>query len=391
MQFTLSSGTLNARLQTLARVINSKNSISILDCFLFEVANNMLTVTASDNENVMQSTIELDECNGEGRFAISNRIILNAVKELPEQPLSFNVNEDDLSLEVDYQNGSFNFTDQSAEDYPVAAEMENDLTSISIDSILLADNISRSLFATAQDEIRPVMGGIYFLTADSLTIVATDGHKLVRNRILSIAAEENPASFILPQKPAQLLKGVLAKNSGDVVIKFDARSAEIRYADGMLRCRLIEGRYPNYNSVIPNNNTNCLTIDRKSLMGALKRVLPFASESSQLVRFHIEKGLLRLTAEDIDFATSAKESISCDYAGATMDIGFKGSAIYEILNSLTSDEVTIQLADPSRAGVIVPSTQPRAGHPDAYYANVAERLIQLSYKKLHALDDNQHY
>lgn len=359
MQFTLSSGTLNARLQTLARVINSKNSISILDCFLFEVANNVLTVTASDNENVIQSTIELDECNGEGRFAISNRIILNAVKELPEQPLNFNVNEDDLALEIDYQNGSFNFTAQSAEDYPVAAEMEDNLTSISIDSTLLADNISRSLFATAQDEIRPVMGGIYFdLTADSLTIVATDGHKLVRNRILSIAADENPASFILPQKPAQLLKGVLAKNSGDVVIKFDARSAEIRYADGMLRCRLIEGRYPNYNSVIPNNNTNCLTIDRKSLMGALKRVLPFASESSQLVRFHIEKGLLRLTAEDIDFATSAKESISCDYAGATMDIGFKGSAIYEILNSLASDEVTIQLADPSRAGVIVPSTQP---------------------------------
>lgn len=123
-------------------------------------------------------------------------------------------------------------------------------------------------------------------------------------------------------------------------------------------CRLIEGRYPNYNSVIPNNNTNCLTIDRKSLMGALKRVLPFASESSQLVRFHIEKGLLRLTAEDIDFATSAKESIACDYAGTTMDIGFKGSAIYEILNSLASDEVTVQLADPSRAGVIVPTTQP---------------------------------
>lgn len=212
MQFTLSSGTLNARLQTLARVINSKNSISILDCFLFEVANNMLTVTASDNENIMQSTIELDECNGEGRFAISNRIILNAVKELPEQPLNFNVNEDDLALEIDYQNGSFNFTAQSAEDYPVAAEMEDNLTSISIDSTLLADNISRSLFATAQDEIRPVMGGIYFdLTADSLTIVATDGHKLVRNRILSIAADENPASFILPQKPAQLLKGVLAK------------------------------------------------------------------------------------------------------------------------------------------------------------------------------------
>ena len=359
MQFTLSSGTLNARLQTLSRVINSKNTISILDCFLFEVANNILTVTASDNENVMQSTIELDECSGDGRFALSNRTILNAVKELPEQPLSFNVNEEDLSVEIDYQNGSFNITAQSAEDYPVALEMQDDLTSLTIESGVLAENISRSLFATAQDEIRPVMGGIYFdLTADNLTIVATDGHKLVRNRILSVADDENPSSFILPQKPAQLLKGVLAKNDGDVVVKFDKRTAEIRYSDGMLKCRLIEGRYPNYNSVIPTNNTNCLTIDRKSLMGALKRVLPFASESSQLVRFHIEKGILRLTAEDIDFATSAKESISCDYSGTTMDIGFKGTAIYEILNSLASEEVTIQLADPSRAGVIVPTTQP---------------------------------
>ena len=359
MQFTLSSGTLNARLQTLARVINSKNTISILDCFLFEVANNILTVTASDNENVMQSTIELDDCSGDGRFALSNRTILNAVKELPEQPLCFNLNDDDLSLEIDYMNGSFNFTAQPAEDYPLTAAMQDDLTSVSIDSAVLAENISRSLFATAQDEIRPVMGGIYFdLTADNLTIVATDGHKLVRNRILSVSADDNPASFILPQKPAQLLKGVLAKNDGDVVIKFDSRSAEIRYADGMLRCRLIEGRYPNYNSVIPSSNSNCITIDRKALMGALKRVLPFASESSQLVRFHIEKGILRLTAEDVDFATSAKESIVCEYNGTPMDIGFKGSAIYEILNSLASDEVNIQLADPSRAGVVVPVVQP---------------------------------
>lgn len=359
MQFTLSSGTLNARLQTLSRVINSKNTISILDCFLFEIADNTLTITASDNENVMQSTIELDDCSGDGRFALSNRTILNAVKELPEQPLNFNVNEDDLTLEIDYLNGSFNFTAQPAEEYPVAPEIQDNLTTITLDSAVLSENISRSLFATAQDEIRPVMGGIYFdLLPDSLTIVATDGHKLVRNRVLSVFAEESTASFILPQKPAQLLKGVLAKNDGDVEIRFDNRSAEMRYADGMLRCRLIEGRYPNYNSVIPTANTNCVTIDRKALMSALKRVLPFASESSQLVRFHIEKSLLRLTAEDIDFATSAKESLICDYDGATMDIGFKGSAIYDILNCLISEEVKIQLADPSRAGVIVPVTQP---------------------------------
>lgn len=359
MQFTLSSGTLNSRLQNLARVINSKNTLNILDCFLFEVANNQLKVTASDNENVMQTTIELDECSGEGRFALPNKTILNAVKELPEQPLSFNVNDSDYSIEINYQNGNYNFTGQAAEEYPVMQTIDESASVITVDAELLVENLGRSLFATAQDEIRPVMSGVYFdLTTDSLTIVATDGHKLVRNRMLTVKAEESPASFILPPKPAQLLKGVLSRNGGDVVVRFTSRSAEIRFAEGLLLCRLIEGRYPNYNSVIPAGNPNVLTIDRKSLMGALKRVLPFASESSQLVRFHMETGKLEVSSEDIDFATSAKESIACDYNGTTMDIGFKGSTIYEILNNLGSDEVTVQLADPSRAGVIVPTEQP---------------------------------
>lgn len=358
MQFTLSSGVLNSRLQTLARVINSKNTLSILDCFLFEVANNVLTVTASDSENVMQSTIELSECDGEGKFALSNRTILNAVKELPEQPLSFNVNENDLSVAIEYLNGTFKLSAQSADEFPEMQEIDDDVTTLTIDATLFAETLSRSLFATAQDEIRPVMGGVYFdLTADNLTVVATDGRKLVRNRILTIN-NEVPASFILPQKPAQLLKGVLAKCDGDVVVRFNGKGAEVRYLDGRLNCRLIEGRYPNYNSVIPTANTNSLNIDRKSLMGALKRVLPFASESSQLIRFHVEAQRLCLTAEDVDFATSARESIACEYSGAKMDIGFKGSAIYEILNNIASEEVTIKLADPSRAGVVVPTVQP---------------------------------
>ena len=350
MQFTLSSGALNSRLQTLARVINSKNTLSILDCFLFEVANNVLTVTASDSENVMQSTIELAECSGDGKFALSNRTILNAVKELPEQPLSFNVDENDFSVVIDYLNGSFKLTALSADDFPMMQDFDGEVTTLVMDSTLFAENLSRSLFATAQDEIRPVMGGVYFdLTAD--------GHKLVRNRILTIK-NDVPASFILPQKPAQLLKGVLQKCEGDVVVKFNSKGAEVRYADGCLNCRLIEGRYPNYNSVIPTANTNSINVDRKSLMGALKRVLPFASESSQLIRFHVEAQRLCLTAEDIDFATSAKESVACEYNGAKMDIGFKGGAIYEILNNIASDEVTILLADPSRAGVVVPTVQP---------------------------------
>ncbi|MBR0270180.1 MAG: DNA polymerase III subunit beta [Prevotella sp.] len=358
MRFTLSSTALSSRLQTLARVINSKNSLPILDSFLFEVRNQQLFITASDSENVMRSVLALDQVDGEGNFAVPNRTLLDAMKELPEQPLTFDIDLNTLTIKIIYQNGLYNFTAQSADEYPRVQPIPNGATVITIDSQTLADNISRSIFATAQDELRPVMNGIYFdLTPNSLNVVASDGHKLVRNKNFTIKSE-NPAAFILPKKPATLLKNVLGKDGGDVVIKFDDRSAEISFADGVLFCRLIEGRYPNYNSVIPQNNPNQLNIDRRSLIGALKRVLPFASESSQLIRFHLEAGKLELSSEDIDFATSAKEVVTCEYAGQSMNIGFKGSSLSEILNNLQGDEVQIELADPSRAGIIVPAQQP---------------------------------
>ena len=358
MRFTLSSTALSSRLQTLARVINSKNSLPILDSFLFEVHDQQLFITASDSENVMKSSLALDECDGEGSFAVPNRTLLDAVKELAEQPLTFDVNTDSYAITIIYQNGVYKFTAQNANEYPRAQQIPDGATVISLDSATLSNNISRSLFATAQDELRPVMNGIYFdLTSESLSVVASDGHKLVRNKNFSIKSD-SPASFILPKKPATLLKNVLAKDGGDVVIKFNDRSAEITFAEGSLACRLIDGRYPNYNSVIPQNNPNHLTIDRRSLIGALRRVLPFASESSQLIRFHLEAGKVELSSEDIDFATSAKEVITCEYAGQSMNIGFKGSSLSEILNNLEGDDVVIELADPSRAGIIVPAVQP---------------------------------
>jgi len=358
MRFTLSSTALNGRLQTLARVINSKNSLPILDSFLFEVRNQQLNITASDSENVMRSTLALDAADGEGSFAVPNRTLLDAMKELPEQPLTFEIDTVALTVKIIYQNGLYNFTAQNADEYPRTQPIPDGATVITMESQVLADNISRSIFATAQDELRPVMNGIYFdLTPECLNVVASDGHKLGRNKNFAIKSE-TPAAFILPKKPATLLKNVLGKDGGDVVIKFDDRSAEINFADGTLTCRLIEGRYPNYNSVIPQNNPYQLTIDRKTLIGALKRVLPFASESSQLIRFHLDAGKLELSSEDIDFATSAKEVITCEYAGQTMSIGFKGSSLSEILNNLQGDEVQVELADPSRAGIIVPVSQP---------------------------------
>lgn len=358
MRFTLSSSALNSRLQTLSKVINSKNSLQILDSFLFDIQDKQLNITASDSENVMRTSVQLDECDGESKFAVPNRTILDAVKELPEQPLTFDVDMNNFTIQIQYQNGVYNFTAQNAAEYPETQAIPDGATVITMNAGTLNDNINRSLFATAQDELRPVMNGIYFdLTSDSLAIVASDGHKLVRNKNFNLKSE-TPASFILPKKPAMLLRNVLTKDGGDAVIKFDAKNAEIHYAGGSLSCRLIEGRYPNYNSVIPQNNPNQLTVDRKGLLGALRRVLPFASESSQLIRLHLEAGKLELSSEDVDFATSAKESIVCDYSGQTMSIGFKGSSLTEILTNLESEDVTIQLADPSRAGVIVPVTQP---------------------------------
>ena len=358
MRFTLTSSALNSRLLSLARVINSKNSLPILSCFLFQIKENLLTITASDGENVMKSSVELTESDGDGEFAVQCQTILDAVKELPEQPLTLNVNLDEHLIYLTYQNGSYHFPVQSAEEYPREQELSADASSFVIDASLLASNISRSLFATAQDELRPVMNGIYFdLKTDGLSIVATDGHKLVRNNILSLQSD-TPASFILPKKPATLLKNVLPQTEGEVTMQFDSKQAVVRFADGYLSCRLIEGRYPNYNAVIPMSNPNLATIDRKSFVGAIRRVLPFSSVSSQLVRFHFDNGNLKLSAEDIDFSTNAVENVVCSYTGSPLVIGFKGSSMLEVVNNLDCDDIVIQMADPSRPGVIVPATQP---------------------------------
>lgn len=359
MRFTVSSSALSSKLNMLAKVIGSKNSLPILDCFLFQVANSEMSITASDSDNVIKSTLALTDHDGEGEFCVPNRVILDALKELPEQPLHFDVDAagEAVAIKIVYQNGLYNFTGQSAEEYPRTQNMNDACTTVSLPTEMLINNISRSLFATANDELRPVMNGIYFdLTADALAIVASDGHKLVRSKNFTIKSE-SPSAFNLPKKPASLLKNILSKDGDDAIIKFDDRSAEIQFTDGVMRCRLIDGRYPNYNSVIPNN-PNEVTVDRRGLQSALRRVLPFASESSQLIRFHIESGRFEVSSEDIDFSTSAKEQLSCEYNGSPISIGFKGSSLMEILSNLTSDNIIIQLADPSRAGIIVPAEQP---------------------------------
>ena len=358
MRFTLSSTALSSKLSALSRVINSKNALPILGDFVFEISDNILHLTASDSENVMKTQLELTESDGACRFAIGNSLLLDAVKGISEQPITFDVNQEQNIVKISYQNGLFSLPIENADEFPMAQPISDFANSITMPNLTLAENINRSIFATAQDELRPVMNGIYFdLTPDCLAVVASDGHKLVRNKVFTIKSEQ-PASFILPKKPANLLKNLLGKDGGDVIIRFDERNAEINYGDGILQCRLIEGRFPNYNSVIPQNNPNELRADRLGLLAALRRVQPFANGSSNLIRFHVEGSTLQLDAEDYDFSRTATERMTCEYNGKPMSIGFKGSSFIEILSNFDCQEVIIPLADPSRAGLVIPSEQP---------------------------------
>ena len=357
MRFIVSSSALLNRLQTVGRVISSKNTIHILDCFLFEIQGNMLNITASDSETTMITSMELVESDADTRFCINAKTIQDSIKEIAEQPLTFDINPDNMEITASYQNGRFNIVGQSADEYPDMNLAQDGMDAFMMPAETMLNGINRCLFATADDELRPVMNGIYFdIQPDNLTFVATDGHKLVRNKFYDLK-DNQPAAFILPKKPATILKNLLPKETGDVTLKFNARNAYISTESARLICRLVEGRYPNYNSVIPSNNPYRVTVDRLTLLSALKRVLIFSNQSSALIKLHMEDNQLVVSGQDIDYSTSAEEHVPCEYADNPMNIGFKGTFLIDILNNITGENVVIELADPSRAGVIVPAEQ----------------------------------
>lgn len=357
MRFLVSSTTLFSHLQAISRVINSKNSLPILDCILIELNDGTITMTASDSETTLSTSIEVSEYEGEGKFAISSKTILEALKENPEQPLNFNINTDTMEITVKYPNGKYSMMAQNGGEYPLPKQMGSEVVNLTMAADVMLTGINRCIFATADDELRPVMNGIYFdISQQDVTLVSSDGHKLVRNKSFSSTGNEK-AAFILPKKPSNILKNILPKEQGDVQICFDDKNAMFTMENYQMTCRLIEGRYPNYNSVIPQNNPHKAIVDRAIFISALKRVSVFSSQASSLIKLSLKENSMTISAQDIDFSTSAEETLTCQYDGKDMSIGFKSSFLIDILNNISSQNVIIELADPSRAGLIVPEEQ----------------------------------
>ena len=357
MRFLVSSTTLFSHLQAISRVINSKNSLPILDCILIELNDGTITMTASDSETTLSTSIEVSEYEGEGRFAISSKTILEALKENPEQPLNFNINTDTMEITVKYPNGKYSMMAQNGDEYPLPKQMGSEVVNLTMAADVMLKGINRCIFATADDELRPVMNGIYFdISQQDVTLVSSDGHKLVRNKSFASTGNEK-AAFILPKKPSNILKNILPKEQGDVHICFDDKNAMFTMENYQMTCRLIEGRYPNYNSVIPQNNPHKAVVDRAIFISALKRVSVFSSQASSLIKLSLKENSMTISAQDIDFSTSAEETLTCQYDGKDMSIGFKSSFLIDILNNISSQNVIIELADPSRAGLIVPEEQ----------------------------------
>jgi len=356
MKFIISSSLLLGHLQAISRVISSKSTLPILDNFLFKISNNELTAIASDLETTLITRINLQNAEGEGNIAIEAKRLLDILKEFPEQPLTFDIDTENLTIDVLSENGKFSLIGTNGLEFPqIPSIKKENVASVKLNSELLLSGINKTLFATANDELRPVMNGIFIeLANDEITFVASDSHKLVRYKRKDIKSDI-VSSFILPKKPSSILKNILPKETNQITLKFDDKNAFFILSEYELVCRLVEGNYPSYNSVIPVDNPNKLTVDRVDFYNTLKRVSVFSNQASNLVKLEITGNQLTISAQDIDFSISAYERIKCQYEGDEMIIGFKSTFLLEILSILSSTEVLVELSDPARAGILVPN------------------------------------
>jgi DNA polymerase III subunit beta len=355
MKFIISSVSLLKALQSVSGVIQTNNTLPILDNFLFELNEGKLKITASDLETTMNISIVPDMAEDYANIAVPARILIDTLKTFSNIPISFTANMETYGITIATEEGNFKIAGQNADEFPKIPEIENP-TTITIDSSFLGSAIHHTLLATGNDELRPVMSGVYCeLNELGVTFVATDAHKLVRYRRSDVKTGVD-ASFILPKKPLHQLKNILSDTDEQVKIEYNEKNAFFSFQHINLFCRLIEGKYPNYEVVIPQENPNKLIIDRIQIVNSLRRVGIFANQSTQQVRFKISGKELVLSAEDVDFANEAKERLSCSYEGEDMEIGFSARFMYELLNNIEEEQVLIEMSTPNRAGIMSPAT-----------------------------------
>lgn len=358
MRYVVSSTLLYGRLQNVERVILSKNAITILSCFLFDIKENQLEVTASDGETVMKTVLELVESSQDCKFAIDAKKLMDILKEIPEQPLTLDFNPNTLQLDLNYQNGHFTVQAEPGDEYPLPRPAEGESQEVKVDVSTFSKGLAKTIIATANNEARKVMNGVHFdITPEDVSLVASDGHKLVRY-LIKVNTAGVTIRFTMPQKPASILKNILDKEAGEMTLRaYGNSNAVVETALYTISCRLIEDPYPNYKGVIPQNNANVAVLDRSSLMSAMRRVMVVSDKTTTLIKFLFEPNKVTLTTEDINYAQSAEEQLVCQYEGKPLKMGFKGSDLLELIGNLQSQEMTLKLSDPSKAGLILPSEQ----------------------------------
>ena len=351
MKFIVSSTYLLKQLQVLGGVINNSNTLPILDNFLFELNESELIISASDLETTMSSKLTVESDNS-GSIAVPARLLLDTLKTFPEQPLTFVV-EDNHTIEISSNHGKYALAYADGNEFPKSVTLE-DANATTLNGDILATAINKTIFAAGNDDLRPVMSGVFFqFSTEGLTFVATDAHKLVKYSREDVSASE-VTEFIMPKKPLNLLKGILAASDENVTIEYNDSNAKFSFENVELICRLIDGKYPNYEAVIPKENPNKLTIDRNQFLNSVRRVSIFSNKTTHQIRLKIAGAELNISAEDIDYSNKAEERLTCDYQGDDMQIGFNARFLTEMLNNLTSDVVQLEMSLPNRAGILTP-------------------------------------
>ena len=355
MKFIVSSLELSSHLQAIGKAISTKSPYPVLECFLFDLQGTTLNITASDLEVTMTTSVEVEVIEKGEKVAMPSKMLLEALKNFPEQPLTFNILEENLAVEIMSERGNFKLVAQPGEDYPSIPEIEDDKTNkMQLPASVLLTGISKTIFATADDDLRPVMNGILMeLSNENLTFVASDSHKLVRYRRNDVK-NEFVASFILGKKPALLLKSVLPREIGDVIVEFDHKNAFFHLPNYKLVCRLVEGNYPAYSAVIPQDNPYKVIIDRVDFANKIKLVAVFANQSSNLLKLQIVENKMIISAQDLDFSHFGQEELNCQYEGDELEIGFKAAFLNDIVDNLSSTDIVVEMANGSRAALFFP-------------------------------------